>query len=204
MDNSVVTKCKHHYCNDCFYRWIQTQATCPMCRTPINCNLHLTDEQLDRETSIEFVHYMQTLERSNSLTNAFMKQRNKWSKLTVETNRLLNRQVSLRNMTERTLAHNDGLIAARKSVVFNDKAGAKLMGDRYCTLYDTTLYGAFIKSYKSEKKRLKEEMELGERKIEFSFEPPKRKITIKKRTFDEVDVATESKERSNKSIKTSD
>ena len=36
MDNSVVTKCKHHYCNDCFYRWIQTQATCPMCGTPIN------------------------------------------------------------------------------------------------------------------------------------------------------------------------
>ena len=205
MDNSVVTKCKHHYCNDCFYRWIQTQATCPMCRTPINCNLHLTDEQLDRETSIEFVHYMQTLERINSLTSAFMKQKNKWSKLTVKTNMLLNRQISLRNMTERTLAHNDGLIAARKSVVFNDKAGAKLMGDRYCTLYDTTLYGAFIKSYKSEKKRLKEEMELGERKIEFSFEPPKRKITIKKRTFDEVDVvATESKERSNKSIKTSD
>ena len=51
MDDNVVTKCSHHYCKDCFYRWIQTNASCPMCRTPITSNAHLTEEQLQMALS---------------------------------------------------------------------------------------------------------------------------------------------------------
>ena len=203
MDNSVVTKCKHHYCNDCFYRWIQTQATCPLCRTPINCNIHLTDEQLDRETSMEYMHYVHTLERNNCLIKRFMKTRENYSKLAFETSNLLNRQVSLRQMIDMTLAHNDGLIAARKKILSKSIFEKKMMEQQYNNSHDPSLYGAFFKAYKSEKKRLTELMNIKE-PVVFSFKPPKQKITIKKRIFDEVDTATESKQRGKKHIKTSE
>jgi hypothetical protein len=32
LENSVVTPCNHFFCSSCFFRWLQTKDTCPMCR----------------------------------------------------------------------------------------------------------------------------------------------------------------------------
>tara|TARA_Y100001970_G_C14249921_1_gene871058 strand:+ start:1569 stop:2042 length:474 start_codon:yes stop_codon:yes gene_type:complete len=32
LENSMVTPCKHFFCSKCFFRWIKTKNTCPMCR----------------------------------------------------------------------------------------------------------------------------------------------------------------------------
>ena len=35
LENSVVTPCNHFFCSGCFFRWLQTKDTCPMCRYDI-------------------------------------------------------------------------------------------------------------------------------------------------------------------------
>jgi len=32
IDNVVNTTCKHKYCKKCFFRWMKSSSTCPMCR----------------------------------------------------------------------------------------------------------------------------------------------------------------------------
>ena len=32
IDNSVMTDCKHLFCSRCFFRWLTTKNTCPLCR----------------------------------------------------------------------------------------------------------------------------------------------------------------------------
>ena len=37
LENSVKTVCNHFFCSDCFFRWMLTNNTCPMCRLDF-CN----------------------------------------------------------------------------------------------------------------------------------------------------------------------
>ena len=32
LENSVKTPCNHFFCSKCFFRWLRTKNTCPMCR----------------------------------------------------------------------------------------------------------------------------------------------------------------------------
>lgn len=32
LENSVKTPCNHFFCSNCFFRWLRTKNTCPMCR----------------------------------------------------------------------------------------------------------------------------------------------------------------------------
>lgn len=32
LENSLITPCKHFFCSKCFFRWIRTNNSCPMCR----------------------------------------------------------------------------------------------------------------------------------------------------------------------------
>jgi len=32
INNSVNTDCKHLFCSGCFFRWLSTKNTCPLCR----------------------------------------------------------------------------------------------------------------------------------------------------------------------------
>ena len=158
MDNNVTTKCQHHFCDQCFYRWIQTNASCPMCRTPIDTNTHLTQEQLTTALSIEYRVYVETLEKSNNITSQIFrlqkkydKLNKKFDKLTNNTNMLVNRQISLRALNDQTEASNDGIICA----------GLKYMGrsdhmntGHYKSLYTPYLHGAFCSAYEREKERL--------------------------------------------------
>ena len=32
LENSLVTTCNHFFCSQCFFRWLGTKNTCPMCR----------------------------------------------------------------------------------------------------------------------------------------------------------------------------
>ena len=41
-----------------------TNASCPMCRTQLACEVQLTDEQLERASSEEYGRYVYALERA--------------------------------------------------------------------------------------------------------------------------------------------
>ena len=188
MDDNVVTKCDHHYCKDCFYRWIQTNASCPMCRTPITSNAHLTEEQLQMALSEEYAYYVHVLTKSNKLLKTNMRLTNKQQELLVNTNNLLRRQITLREQMDLTIAVTDGIIACREKMLNNDSSLKERFEKQYFKQYDGKFYHSFHKGYKEEKERL-QKMNFDSKivKTKFSFKP-KRKIVIRKRSADEVPV----------------
>ena len=181
MDDNVVTKCSHHYCKDCFYRWIQTNASCPMCRTPITSNAHLTEEQLQMALSEEYSYYVHILEKSNRTLKANLKIQNEFIRLKHKTDLLLMRQISLREQMDLTIAATNGIIACREKMLNNNKELKEKFSNQYYKIHDGKFYNEFHRSYKNEKERL----------IQIDFDPEivkqnmkiksKRKIVIKKR-----------------------
>ena len=119
IENNVTTNCNHHFCNTCFFRWIEVNATCPQCRAPIDSNTNLTDDQLSKEMSDlyqGFQHYLienQRLYREqHRLCEDILGQKDKMYKLKMTTNSLLKRQIRLREQIEETRGYNQGQIAA--------------------------------------------------------------------------------------------
>jgi len=121
MDTNVVTKCNHHFCKDCFYRWIQTNASCPLCRALIDSNAHYTPEQLEMAISSEYGYYMHVLEKSNNLQGKHIRLVNKHFKLKIDTDRLLTRQITLNRLIQETSAITNAKMAAR-SFCINDES----------------------------------------------------------------------------------
>ena len=62
METNVTTNCNHHFCNTCFFRWIEVNATCPCCRAPIDSKTNLTDEQLNIEYTEVYTEYTRQLQ----------------------------------------------------------------------------------------------------------------------------------------------
>ena len=188
MDDNVVTKCDHHYCKDCFYRWIQTNASCPMCRTPITSNAHLTEDQLQMALSEEYAYYVHVLSKSNKILKTNMRLTEKREELLVNTNNLLRRQITLREQMELTQATTDGIIACREKMLNNNNSVKEHFDKHYFKLYDGKFYHSFRRGYKEEKERL-QKMEFNPNivKTTFSFKP-KKKVVIRKRTASEVPV----------------
>ena len=112
LDNSVKTNCNHYFCNTCFFRWIEVNATCPQCRAPIDSNTNLTDDQLDREMSDVYMHYHHLLQRQCALLEAERKKIMDLHKLEDKTNNLMKRQIRVREMIEETEGYNEGYLAA--------------------------------------------------------------------------------------------
>ena len=182
MDDNVVTKCDHHYCKDCFYRWIQTNASCPMCRTPITSNAHLTEDQLQMALSEEYSYYVHVLSKSNKILKTNMRLTEKRKELLVNTNNLLRRQITLREQMDLTQATTDGIIACREKMLNNNHSVKEQFDKHYFKLYDGKFYHSFRRGYKEEKERL-QKMEFNPNivKTKFSFKPNK-KVVIRKRT----------------------
>ena len=50
LENSVKTICNHFFCSNCFFRWLITNNTCPLCRLDF-CNRIITRTELDNYSS---------------------------------------------------------------------------------------------------------------------------------------------------------
>ena len=173
MDNNVVTKCDHHFCNKCFYRWIQTNASCPMCRTQLACEVQLTDEQLERASSEEYGRYVYALERA-TITEA------KVRRLESNNTLLLQRQNTLRMQIETTKARTDGMIYAREMHANRFNPKTEKLRKFYRSSYSSALYGEFMKGYHDEEDRLNKLTEIPT--INFGLPERKRKIINKSNT----------------------
>ena len=121
LDNSVSTICGHKFCNKCFFRWITTNATCPMCREPVDSKTNLTDEQLHREMSDVYGTYVGFLEENSRLfsENRCVRQEN--YSLKINTAKLFQRQIRLREQIDETRGYNEGFISGLLS--FKKKLG---------------------------------------------------------------------------------
>lgn len=68
LGNCVITDCNHEFCNTCFFRWMKTNQTCPICRkkfiSPIDMEAHW--EEIG-EVNRDLIRENRNLRRLNSV-----------------------------------------------------------------------------------------------------------------------------------------
>ena len=112
IENNVTTNCNHHFCNTCFFRWIEVNATCPCCRAPIDSKTNLTEEQLNREYGEVYEEYNRQLRNYCRQMDKNKKVRLEWLEMKDKANEQLKRQIRLREQMLETEGYNEGFMAA--------------------------------------------------------------------------------------------
>ena len=112
IENNVTTNCNHHFCNTCFFRWIEVNATCPCCRAPIDSKTNLTEEQLNIEYSDVYTEYTRQLQNYCRQMDKNKKVRLEWLELKDKATDQLKRQIRLREQMLETEGYNEGFMAA--------------------------------------------------------------------------------------------
>ena len=119
VGNSVTTICNHSFCNTCFFRWMEVNTQCPLCRAPVDSKTNLTDEQLQKEHSEVYQDYVKYLYENSMLFRehqliscSISKKKNEYNHLKSSTDSLIQRQIRLREMIENTRGYNEGQLAA--------------------------------------------------------------------------------------------
>jgi len=112
FDNIVTSTCNHQFCNTCFFRWIEVNATCPSCRAPVNSNTNLTAEQFQRESDTTYREYTRLLTRYSHLIEDNQIKIVEMYNTQEKTNALLRRQISLREQMRETEGYNEGYMTA--------------------------------------------------------------------------------------------
>ena len=156
MDTNVVTKCDHHFCKTCFYRWIQTNASCPLCRSLIDSNAHLSPDQLEMALSTEYAYYMHVLEKANNLQGKHIRLTKKHYKLKMDTDQLLTRQITLNRLIDQTAAITNAMVAAREHCINNDSGKLETFAKNYRRHKLPHLSNAFYGAFSEEKERIQE------------------------------------------------
>lgn len=174
MDTNVVTKCDHHFCKTCFYRWIQTNASCPLCRTLIDSNAHLSPEQLEMTLSTEYAYYMHVLEKANNLQGKHIRLTKKHYKLKINTDQLLKRQITLNRLIDQTAAITNAMVAAREHCINNDSGKLETFAKNYRRYKLPHLYNAFYGAFSKEKERIQELVNDSPDIVNMSFKKRKR------------------------------
>lgn len=113
IENCVSTMCNHFFCKKCFYRWIEINATCPSCRTPINSKTNLTDEQLAREQEEIYATYQDTLILNCIYSKKNMKLIKQRNYLTKQNDEAMRTSILVRKKIAYNRGFNDGMLAAR-------------------------------------------------------------------------------------------
>ena len=112
LDNNVTTDCGHHFCNKCFFRWIEVNATCPSCRAPIDSKTNLTDQQLNMEYTEVYTEYTRQLRNYCRQMDKNKDARIEWMEMKDKANEQLKRQIRLREQMLETEGYNEGFMAA--------------------------------------------------------------------------------------------
>ena len=112
IENNVTTNCNHHFCNTCFFRWIEVNATCPCCRAPIDSKTNLTDQQLNIEYTEVYTEYTNQLQNYCRQMDRNKKARLDWLEMKDKANDQLKRQIRLREQMLETEGYNEGFMAA--------------------------------------------------------------------------------------------
>lgn len=122
-DNIVNTPCNHSYCWECFFKWIHTAPTCPMCRKNFiseNAWYENRDVENDRDDLRELVNIYQRelvgLSREFKHVNMEIRQADiRLNKIKKENNDNLTRLISSREL----ISYNEGYIAGQRDVSNN-------------------------------------------------------------------------------------
>ena len=80
-DNKVVTPCKHHYCSDCFFKWLRESKSCAMCRRNLvdytNWDYSPIEERLMLKAEFQLFRKLAVENRNNTLMNRTLVKKNR-------------------------------------------------------------------------------------------------------------------------------
>lgn len=104
VENIVNTTCNHKYCKKCFFRWMKTSPSCPLCRKNLisrsqwyeNCdmNVELTELQSMTETAVVELTRIKRQLRNKTILNEDLTRANK--QMRIWNNEEMRRKISLR------------------------------------------------------------------------------------------------------------
>ena len=95
----IETPCKHHYCNDCFFRWIRINTTCAVCRRSFSTGANLSEEEIQRESKDVYQEYSRILYPYLETIKNLYKAHNKYRMIELQRKTMLDNQLTLQNLT---------------------------------------------------------------------------------------------------------
>jgi hypothetical protein len=95
----IETPCNHHYCNDCFFRWIRINTTCAVCRRSFSTGANLSEEEIQRESNDVYQEYSRILYPYLETIKNLYKAHNKYITIELQRKTMLNTQIALQNLT---------------------------------------------------------------------------------------------------------
>ena len=98
----IETPCKHHYCNDCFFRWIRINTTCAVCRRSFSTGANLSEEEIQRESHDIYQEYSRVLYPYLQTIKNLYKAHNKYRMIELQRKMILDNQIALHNLTTYT------------------------------------------------------------------------------------------------------
>jgi len=153
VKNIVNTKCNHHFCKACFFRWIEVNATCPNCRDPINSNTTLTNDQFAREQTLAYEEYItvvkdwsRTLKRNNRLIRENNKLQIENYRVKSESDAFFRRIDRLKTDLARHEGYNHGCISAKNQIIYGHPMHHKYFERGGSQIYSS---GGWLDGYES-------------------------------------------------------
>ena len=100
--NKLLTPCKHVFCGECFFKWMERKTNCPICRkdfgnAEMNSDIVETEIRLERltETSREWEEYINYLREKSIEADVLMEAKNAEYKLLFNETRLQNEKLTI-------------------------------------------------------------------------------------------------------------
>ena len=156
IKNCVTALCGHTYCNKCFFRWMETNATCACCRRPFDSKTNLTDEQLSREYDECYVRYQHLLIRHNTALQESNKLFRQNIAIEERNKSLIASNIRIREMIDYSRGYNDGCVAAHDKVI---NGGKGIQSKCWKGLSKNTEWAnGFNKAYNHEMREMKRKM----------------------------------------------
>ena len=94
----IETPCKHHYCNDCFFRWIRLNTSCAVCRRSFGTPANLSEEEIEVESRDVYEEYSRILYPYLTTIKNLYKAQNKCRIINEQYKMLMNGQISLKKL----------------------------------------------------------------------------------------------------------
>ena len=156
VKNCVTALCGHTYCNKCFFRWMETNATCACCRRPFDSKTNLTDEQLDREYDECYIRYQHLLIRHNTALQQSNRLFRENIAIEERTRNMMARHIRVREMIDYARGYNDGCVAAHDKIINGGKGiNSKCWKNKS---QNSEWASGFHKAYYHEKSEMKRKM----------------------------------------------
>lgn len=131
IDKIVNTRCNHQFCNKCFFRWMRTNVTCPMCREDFTSWRNHTSDNINNDIIAVTEMFNSTLREHVHLNRLNITLLKDLSNLRREKDQLQNSLVSSRDLIDYNRGYAIGLSSIKRPESTSNKSFDKGIDDGF-------------------------------------------------------------------------